>query len=250
MLRAELESLRHSLNSVMNDIGRPNPSIAVASDNASTHEILPPSHTSRRPWISRDSHEPQRKAAPSSPIPLSHSATGEVLVTQQLHGISVLGKAACKMTPSDYQPPSPSMVPVCMTLKDHLNYDFANEASTTLFERFNTVFEGIYNIDCGLVCLDEKLNQDTLIRGVLRGWDNLQPQNRPCPLWGVLRSIDEGLFILSETTTRLSMLRAVHFMLLVRMYHINDLQSQYLRLLQFFIGAWTCNELPPWYRPR
>lgn len=112
-----------------------------------------------------------------------------------------------------------------MTLKDHLNYDFANEASTALFERFNTVFEGIYNIDRGLVCLDEKLNQDTLIRGVLRGWDNLQPQNRPCPLWDVLRSIDEGLFILSETTTRLSMLRAVHFMLLVRIYPIIDLQS-------------------------
>lgn len=65
------------------------------------------------------------------------------------------------------------------------------------------------------VCIDELINQDSLIRGVLQGWKTLGRGGYICPLWSVLRRIDDLLFCTSSIMTRLVMLHTIHLMLLV-----------------------------------
>ncbi|KIW79470.1 hypothetical protein Z517_06082 [Fonsecaea pedrosoi CBS 271.37] len=251
MLHAELAHLRSSLKSVMGAMGCTDPSTVVACDNARIHETMSPSQQSLNPWTGQDVGEPLRDDLLAPSDTSSWLIADTVLPAQPLpEQGSLFGKTSCAVAPSLHLPAHPSPDRVRLTPGEHIKYEFGNETSTFLLGRFNTAFEGIYNIDRGLVCLDDRLNQNALIRGVLRGWDSLQPLARRCPLWDVLRNIDEGLFLLSEVTTRLSMLRAVHFMLLVRIVEDRKPKTSTLTLLQFFIGLWTCNDLPPWYRPR
>jgi hypothetical protein len=66
------------------------------------------------------------------------------------------------------------------------------------------------------VCLDDQINQDVLIRGIIEGWEVLKSRAKVCPLWEILRSIDYLLFWNASPVTRLVMLRMIHHMLLVR----------------------------------
>lgn len=66
------------------------------------------------------------------------------------------------------------------------------------------------------VCLDDQINQDVLIRGVIEGWDVVKSRGKTCPLWEILRSVDYLLFWMASPITRLVMLRMIHHMLLVR----------------------------------
>jgi hypothetical protein len=66
------------------------------------------------------------------------------------------------------------------------------------------------------VCLDNQINQDVLIRGIIEGWDIVKSRGKVCPLWEILRSIDHLLFWMASPITRLVMLRMIHHMLLVR----------------------------------
>ena len=65
------------------------------------------------------------------------------------------------------------------------------------------------------VCLDDQMNQDVLIRGVMEGWEVVKSRVKICPLWEILRSIDHLLFWTASPVTRLVMLRMIHHMLLV-----------------------------------
>lgn len=67
------------------------------------------------------------------------------------------------------------------------------------------------------ICMDDAKNQEALINGVLNGWDSLAQMNYwPfCPLWQILRKIDECVFTGTAIIERLVMLRTVHSMLLV-----------------------------------
>jgi hypothetical protein len=82
------------------------------------------------------------------------------------------------------------------------------------------------------VSLDDRINQDALIRGVFQGWDKVERGGNFCPLWGTLRFFDNNVFWVANTTTRLVMLRMIHYMLLCQ------------------VRAESFKELPSWYRPR
>ena len=82
------------------------------------------------------------------------------------------------------------------------------------------------------VSLDDQTNQDALIHAVLQGWDMVERRGNFCPLWGILRFFDNNIFWVANTTTRLVMLRMIHYMLLCQ------------------VKAESFNELPSWYRPR
>lgn len=64
------------------------------------------------------------------------------------------------------------------------------------------------------VCSDDHLNQDILVRAILKGWHTLQSTNND-PLWGIIRKMDASINIRSGPTTRLAMLRGIHQFLLV-----------------------------------
>ena len=66
------------------------------------------------------------------------------------------------------------------------------------------------------ICLEDNLNQDVLIRGVLYGWGNLQTRGWICPLWRIIQQIDLSITIRNGIVTRLCMLRGMHLFLLVR----------------------------------
>ena len=115
------------------------------------------------------------------------------------------------------------------TAGERLLHEFGKNSSTSLVQQLNETLARVYQINPHNICLDEKSNQDILIRGVLDGWSNLDSCNQRCPLWDILREIDEGLFVLSDFMTRFSMLRAVHFLLLVReSYEFEEEDHPYL----------------------
>jgi hypothetical protein len=82
------------------------------------------------------------------------------------------------------------------------------------------------------VSLDDQTNQDALIRAVFQGWDIVERRGNFCPLWGILRFFDNNIFWVAHHTTRLVMLRMIHYMLLCQ------------------VKAESFKELPSWYRPR
>lgn len=73
----------------------------------------------------------------------------------------------------------------------------------------------VHLLEPSQVCLDESINQDALIRGVLDGWATLQSRHFYCPLWGVLCQLDTAIFLQSGVLTRLCMLRMIHLLLQV-----------------------------------
>ena len=65
------------------------------------------------------------------------------------------------------------------------------------------------------VCRDELVNQDSIIRAILQGWETIEGRGYVCPLWETLHRIDDLIFCRCSNITRLVMLYTVHRMLLV-----------------------------------
>ncbi|KIM96677.1 hypothetical protein OIDMADRAFT_58251 [Oidiodendron maius Zn] len=82
------------------------------------------------------------------------------------------------------------------------------------------------------VCRDELVNQDSIIRAILQGWETIEGRGYVCPLWETLHRIDDLIFCRCSNITRLVMLYTVH------------------RMLLCCAKAKSFKELPPWYRPR
>lgn len=68
------------------------------------------------------------------------------------------------------------------------------------------------------ICMDDNLNQDVLIRGVLDGWGDLRNRGNICPVWRIVQQIDLSITIRNGILTRLCMLRGMHLFLLVRYF--------------------------------
>ena len=79
----------------------------------------------------------------------------------------------------------------------------------------NDLLAKIHEFGIHTICLNDQLNQDAVIRGVLEGWHAIQGRAYFCPLWSILEQIDERIFIRSGILTRFSMLRMIHLMLQV-----------------------------------
>ncbi|GKZ27784.1 hypothetical protein AbraIFM66951_005247 [Aspergillus brasiliensis] len=65
------------------------------------------------------------------------------------------------------------------------------------------------------ICTSEELNQDAVIRGVLEGWHSVESRTYSCPLWKIIRQVDEQVFIHGGILTRLTMLSTILKMLVV-----------------------------------
>ena len=85
----------------------------------------------------------------------------------------------------------------------------------SLLQFTNDVFTQAREFDIHTICLNDQLNQDAVIRGVLEGWHVTQSRAYFCPLWSILEQTDERIFIKSGILTRFSMLRMIHLMLQV-----------------------------------
>lgn len=110
--------------------------------------------------------------------------------------------------------------------KDKLNYfaclhslpPLLHEDQNCSILRFTSeVFDKVRELNVHKICLDDQLNQDAIIRGVLEGWNTLHDRVYLCPLWTLLGQIDEKVFIRSGVLTRFSMLRMIHLMHQVRL---------------------------------
>lgn len=104
----------------------------------------------------------------------------------------------------------------CDASKGSLMKSLHNNIQSRNTLRFvNRVLASVHSVQPSQVCLDEQVNQDILIRGVMQGWVTLQNQEHLCPLWEILREIDERIFYLGGVLTRICMLRMVHLLLRV-----------------------------------
>lgn len=96
---------------------------------------------------------------------------------------------------------------VCYPLKNDRSYVLKNNGDQLLGQ--------VHYLTPSQVCLNESINQDTLIRGILFGWGNLRNGNFWCPLWEIIYQIDTSLFSQTGFLTRICMLRTIHFLLQV-----------------------------------
>lgn len=65
------------------------------------------------------------------------------------------------------------------------------------------------------ICHDDRINCDMIIRAVVKGWDAVPQRGNFCPLWAILRYLDDLLFSSCSMIGRLVMLRMIHCMLFV-----------------------------------
>lgn len=65
------------------------------------------------------------------------------------------------------------------------------------------------------ICTSEQLNQDALIRGIVQGWSSVDSLPYHCPLWTIIKQMDESFFSNSSVITRFCTLRMSHYVLLV-----------------------------------
>lgn len=85
-----------------------------------------------------------------------------------------------------------------------------------IFKNYSDQLLGwVHNLKPAQVCLNDPVNQDTLIRGILFGWDEVKNGGFWCPLWDIIYQIDTAIFLRSRLLTRISMLRAIHLLLQV-----------------------------------
>lgn len=85
------------------------------------------------------------------------------------------------------------------------------------------------------VCFDESVNQDALLRGILHGWDEVRLRHGIfCPLWSILRYLDQRMFCLTRFMTRVCTMYMIHRLLLC--------------LISGHYKAFS--SLPKWYRPQ
>lgn len=90
------------------------------------------------------------------------------------------------------------------------------DSSFAILQLGNEVFGKVSELDARDICINYQLNHDAIIRGVLEGWHTLQSWVYLCPLWSLLKVVDENVFMHAGTLTRFSMLSMIHNMLLVR----------------------------------
>lgn len=90
----------------------------------------------------------------------------------------------------------------------------------------------IHHLHKSQVSLNDEINQDALICGVVEGWHVMARRKPCCPIWNILRQIDTSIKIRSGAVTRLTMLRGMHLLLLC------------------FLFPERYHTLPTWYRPR
>ncbi|KAK7883613.1 hypothetical protein LTR67_011023 [Exophiala xenobiotica] len=208
-IQTELATLQTSLQGVVHATGRPqttwSPNCASPRSAGSSHH-QPDMALQQPSLVENDTVTP--------PPLLSFSPAGSQPwlkpASPNVDCYSAIATVAIQDRPTTF----PSAADDIRTKLQEIILNFNDDESTSLLHGFNEAFLSIYNITSDQVCTDEQLNQNALIKGVVEGWDSLQCQSLHCPLWDVLRRIDEGLFLLSNTMTRLAMLRAVHFMLL------------------------------------
>lgn len=100
---------------------------------------------------------------------------------------------------------------------------------------FNWALLKVRQLSYNMVCRNNRLNQDALLRGVLHGWDEVRARHAFfCPLWAVLRYLDKRMFCLSSMMTRFCTLYMIHQIMLCFVSRDNK----------------PFNKLPAWYRPR
>ncbi|OQD83906.1 hypothetical protein PENSOL_c137G00940 [Penicillium solitum] len=107
-----------------------------------------------------------------------------------------------------------------------------NDQSYTLKNFSDQLLRQVHHLTPSQVCLNEPVNQDALIRGILFGWDKVQNGGFWCPLWEIIYQIDTVVFVRSRLLTRICMLRMIHL------------------LLQCFVQTHDFRNIPAWYRPR
>lgn len=84
---------------------------------------------------------------------------------------------------------------------------------------YSTILLGaIHHLHLSQVSLNDEINQDALIRGVVEGWHVMNHKMPCCPIWDILRQIDSSIKIRGGIVTRLAMLRGIHLLLLVSCY--------------------------------
>jgi hypothetical protein len=127
-------------------------------------------------------------------------------------GTAILSPIAFGISPSTPEQLETAVVPVHMGPGTLGFNDPEDSRHTNVLEFFNKMLGKVNAVDRSKVCTDDQLNQDALIRAVTQGWGNL---GQFCPIWNILREMDQRIFRLSGIMTRLCMLRMIHFMMLV-----------------------------------
>ena len=80
----------------------------------------------------------------------------------------------------------------------------------------NSMVQYVRSLRPEMVCVDDALNQDVLIRAILHGWDEaLASHEVSCALWIVVRNVDSLLFRHCNIKERICILRIIHQMYLV-----------------------------------
>jgi hypothetical protein len=87
--------------------------------------------------------------------------------------------------------------------------------SCTILEYTDEVLGKSFGLSFLDICSNDELNQDAIIRGVLEGWHFIEGRTYSCPLWKIIRQIDEQVFIHSGILTRFTMLSTILRMLVV-----------------------------------
>lgn len=119
--------------------------------------------------------------------------------------------------------------------KTTTTYSGVKPQPSTAQDVFNFVLQKVKHLSPESVCTDQSVNEDVLLRGVLHGWTEVYiKHNFFCPLWSILRYLDQRIFCLSGMMTRFCTLFMIHQILLC-----------------FTSGEdASFSSLPAWYRPR
>lgn len=170
--------------------------------------------------------------------------------TTRIHGLESKIKALEKANEFEAGRIDASSTPVgCGSDTESINPQWHSSGDTDLFADGSTntncnessncqsIFNEALLAACSLspseVCTDPSRNEDSIVRGVVQGWDEVVAQHAFfCPLWRILRFLDSRIFRLSGTMTRFCTLSMIHHMLLC------------------FVKASELGSLPSWYRPR
>lgn len=103
----------------------------------------------------------------------------------------------------------------CMECGLAIRYPLRNDQSYVLKNYGDQLLGQVHHLTLSQVCLNESINQDVLIRGILFGWEDLKDGDFWCPLWEIIYNIDTAIFSRSGLLTRLCMLRTIHLLLQV-----------------------------------
>ncbi|ETN37715.1 uncharacterized protein HMPREF1541_07338 [Cyphellophora europaea CBS 101466] len=113
-----------------------------------------------------------------------------------------------------------------------LPYNANPGENVSIQDLFNYILGMALLCDRRLICRDEKLSQDAIIRGVLHGWDTVLSPPYTCPIWDLLARFDYLIFGFTPVNTRFSTLKTLHTFCL------------------YLAGMVSVQSLPMWHRPR